>query len=110
GQKCGRKRPCGHGCPVKCHPENAVCPTLPECEEIVEITCPCGRRKTTGVCRLLTQRASGGGEERGDAASATELECDEICAREKRSRLLAEAFAARAAKKATTTIGSSEQT
>ncbi|KAG8188216.1 hypothetical protein JTE90_021237 [Oedothorax gibbosus] len=62
--RCPKEMPCGHRCPLTCHP--GACAPQSDCKKKVAQRCPCKRRKREVPCNTLTQ-------ERGS------LECDAEC-------------------------------
>ena len=49
-QPCQRERPCGHACPLPCHPD----PCAP-CQEGLQQACHCGRSLVPLICHQLQQ-------------------------------------------------------
>ena len=85
GQKCGRTRVrCPHTCRAVCHPA-LPCPDV-ECEEVVQTTCPCGRRSASVRCEAVN-----GAAVEKEAASSL-LQCDEVCEVELRNARLRESL------------------
>lgn len=77
-QMCSLKRECGHPCKEKCHGLSNPCNENLPCQEIVTIYCECKRISKQIFCNKFK--------------SDSVLECDDECAREKRNKLLMEAF------------------
>ena len=78
---CNQRRPCGHGCPARCHGA-AKCPTDP-CREVIALACVCGTRIEHAPCGYAGD---------GRAPKPRTLECNDACALVQRNRLLAEAL------------------
>ena len=62
---CSRTRPCGHPCPLSCHP--GPCPS---CQVRVEMRCYCDRRPLSFKCSNLSGK---------DASGSADLSCGGLC-------------------------------
>lgn len=52
-QPCQRDQPCGHACPLRCHPQ-----PCPPCQEAHEQGCHCGRSLVPVLCHQLQQASA----------------------------------------------------
>jgi transcriptional repressor NF-X1 len=84
GQPCKRPLDCGHTCTALCHPNTRQCPPI-VCTRKTTITCPCGRQVQQVTCKRVHGVVDVN-------VVLPELVCDDVCEKEKRKRLLAEAF------------------
>lgn len=84
-EKCNKPKSCGHLCQKSCHAGKA-CDEKTPCTEMVKVPCKCGRRNQPLYCYALKKMK----EEEG--VDFPTIECDDICEKEKRNKLLIEAL------------------
>lgn len=99
-EKCLKPRKCGHKCQQLCHATRPCNEAIP-CQEKVNVTCKCGRRKQPLLCYTVTKMiedAKENSEQNGtleiedETSWAPHIPCDEVCEKERRNRLLFEAL------------------
>nr|ODN93271.1 hypothetical protein L203_00542 [Cryptococcus depauperatus CBS 7841] len=64
-KRCPKTRPCGHPCPITCHPGDC-----PPCHEEVVKTCRCGQSQLLVSCDALRVRMANGWDE---------VTCERVC-------------------------------
>lgn len=85
-EKCLKSRKCGHNCQQLCH-FGKPCNELIPCQEKIELTCNCGRRKQSILCYSVTKML-----EDSEDGTISKIDCDEVCEKERRNKLLFEAL------------------
>jgi transcriptional repressor NF-X1 len=70
--RCSRPRPCGHQCPLSCHPG-----PCPPCQIMTQLPCHCGRQKMSFKCSRLVP---------GRSMLASETSCGEVCGKRLKCR------------------------
>ncbi|KAF8623001.1 hypothetical protein AX15_006593 [Amanita polypyramis BW_CC] len=71
-----REAGCGHACPLLCHPG-----PCPPCQVVMQVPCPCPRRKIA-MLRCGDGATPGGGKARGDSSAQNKVvSCNNVCGR-----------------------------
>lgn len=88
-EKCLMPKKCGHLCQQVCHQSKPCNENIP-CRETLMISCDCGRRKQPMLCFSVTKMIEDNSQD--DETYIPHIECDEICIKQRRSKMLFEAL------------------